>query len=552
MARDPNKVLLLALLVLMAALLTGTAVAAAPTNDAFDAATELSGREASASGTNKDATKEAGEPAHAGKTGGASVWYRWTAPASGKATVSTCDSDFDTLLGVYTGGAVNALTEVAANDDACGLRSSVSFQAVQGATYRIAIDGLNAVIGTFELLVSLAPANDDFANAEAISGESGSVAGTTVGASRQPGEPDYLEASVWYRWTAPSNGWATFELCGSGFYAPLHAFTGATLETLQLADTWYSYCADDASRITITATEGVTYSIPVSAYEGTGDFTLKWNRNPPPPEPPYNNVEPTITGTPREGSTLTGSDGEWYGTPPFSFTYAWWRCNASDDCNRIDGATARSYTATHGDVGSRLYIQVTATNEAGSDYAFSYGTAVVRSRGPSVTSPPAVNGVPRVGIYLDASPGVWTGLPPIQYAYQWQQCDAAGNACRDLANETASVLEVQRAHVGSRLRVVVTASNVDGSVSAVSEPTAVVPQPKVTQTARCVVPNVRGMSLLSAKARIRRGRCVTGSIRRKYSGSVRRGRVIAQTPRAGARLRRGAKVNLVLSKGRKR
>src|SRR4029453_13648523 len=95
-----------------------------------------------------------------------------------------------------------------------------SFQAVQGATYRIAIDGLNAVIGTFELLVSLAPANDDFANAEAISGESGSVAGTTVGASRQPGEPDYLEASVWYRWTAPSNGWATFELCGSGFQSP--------------------------------------------------------------------------------------------------------------------------------------------------------------------------------------------------------------------------------------------------------------------------------------------------------------------------------------------
>ena len=91
MARDPNKVLLLALLVLMAAFLTGTAVAAAPTNDAFDAATELSGREASASGTNKDATKEAGEPAHAGKTGGASVWYRWTAPASGKATVRNRD-----------------------------------------------------------------------------------------------------------------------------------------------------------------------------------------------------------------------------------------------------------------------------------------------------------------------------------------------------------------------------------------------------------------------------------------------------------------------------
>ena len=551
MSSNPTRVLLFAWLVLMAALLTGTAAAAAPDNDNFASASELTGREASAAGTNKDATKEAGEPNHAGKLGGVSVWYRWTAPASGKATISTCESDFDTLVAVYTGSAVNALTAVAANDDACGLKSSVSFQAAEGTTYRIAIDGLNGAIGTYALLVSLAPANDDFANAAVISGDAGSVAGTTVGASRQAGEPDYLEASAWYRWTAPSSGWATFELCSSGFYGGLHAFTGATLEALQLTNTWYSYCDDDAIRITIAATEGVAYSIPVSAYAETGDFTLKWNRNPPPPEPPFNTAEPTITGTPREGSTLTGSDGEWYGTAPFSFTYSWWRCG-STTCDRIPGASAKSYTPTSADVGRRLYFEVVASNAAGSDYAFSEGTQPVRSRGPALAAPPTVNGEPRVGIFLDASPGVWTGIPPIQYAYQWQQCDAAGSGCRDLANETAAVFEVRRAHIGSRIRVVVTASNVDGSVSAISEPSAVVPTPRVTRTARCVVPNVRGKSLSRAKGQIRRAGCVTGSIRRAFSGSVRRGRVISQTPRAGARLRRGAKVNLVLSKGRKR
>jgi len=550
MSSNPTRVLLLALLVLTAALLTGTAAAAVPVNDNFATASELSGREAAASGTNKDATKEAGEPNHAGKPGGASVWYSWTAPASGKATISTCESDFDTLVAVYTGSAVNALTEVAANDDACGLRSSVSFQAAAGTTYRIAIDGLNGAIGTYELLLRLAPANDDFANAQVISGDGGSAAGTTLGASRQAGEPDYLEASVWYRWTAPSSGWATFELCGSGFYGALNAFTGATLEALQPTDTWYSYCDDDAVRITIAVTEGVAYSIPVSAYEETGDFTLKWNRNPPPPEPPYNDVEPTVTGTPREGSTLTGSDGEWYGTAPISFTYSWWRCG--NTCARIPGASAKSYTATAADIGQRLYFEVVASNAAGSDNAFSLGTQPVRSRGPALAAPPTVNGAPRVGIFLDASPGVWTGIPPIQYAYQWQQCDAAGNACRDLADETAAVFEVRRAHIGSRIRVVVTASNVDGAVSANSAPSEVVPTPRVTRTARCVVPNVRGKSLSRAKGQIRRAGCVTGSIRRAYSGSVRRGRVISQKPRAGSRLRRGAKVNLVLSKGRKR
>ena len=550
MASILKRVPVLAALVLTAALVSGTAVAAAPANDNFAAATEITGRDVAVSGINKDATKEAGEPNHAGAAGGASVWYRWTAPVTGKATVSTCDSDFDTLLAVYTGSAVDALTEVAANNDACGLKSSVSFQAAEGVTYRIAIDGDNGAIGTYELAVRLAPQNDDFANAQEISGESGSVGGTTAGATREAGEPDYLEASVWYHWTAPSSGWASFELCGSAVYAPLHAYTGSTLATLQLPDTSYSYCNDDANRITIAATEGVTYRIAVSAAEETGAFTLAWNRNAPPPEPPYNQVEPTITGTPKEGSTLTGSDGEWYGTPPFTFTYFWWRCGTT--CERIAGATAKSYVPTSADVGRRLYFEVVASNAAGSDYAYSEGTAAVRSRGPALVAPPRINGVARVGLLLDAASGAWSGAQPIQYAYQWQQCDAAGANCRDLPGEIGIVFEVGPANVGSTLRVVVTATNVDGSVSATSDPTAIVPKPRVTKTPRCVVPGVRGRSLARAKAQIRKAGCVTGSIRRAFSSSVRIGRVMAQSPRAGSRVRRGAKVNLVLSKGKKR
>ena len=43
----------------------------------------------------------------AGREGGASVWWTWTAPASGRAVVTTRGSSFDTLLGVYTGTAVD-------------------------------------------------------------------------------------------------------------------------------------------------------------------------------------------------------------------------------------------------------------------------------------------------------------------------------------------------------------------------------------------------------------------------------------------------------------
>jgi len=47
-----------------------------------------------------NATKEPGEPAHAGNDGGASIWYSWTAPSTGNVTITTEGSSFDTLLGV--------------------------------------------------------------------------------------------------------------------------------------------------------------------------------------------------------------------------------------------------------------------------------------------------------------------------------------------------------------------------------------------------------------------------------------------------------------------
>ncbi len=49
----------------------------------FSSSISLSGSQGSTNGTNIRATKESGEPNHAGNSGGASVWYHWTAPASG-------------------------------------------------------------------------------------------------------------------------------------------------------------------------------------------------------------------------------------------------------------------------------------------------------------------------------------------------------------------------------------------------------------------------------------------------------------------------------------
>ncbi|OWY61755.1 hypothetical protein B7486_62105, partial [cyanobacterium TDX16] len=109
--------------VVLLGLLAGTGVAAAapPSNDDFADATVL-GASGSLTGSNVDATSEAGEPDHGITANGidASVWYRWTAPADGFLVVSTRGSDFDTVVGVYTGAAVNALSLVEQNDDTDG------------------------------------------------------------------------------------------------------------------------------------------------------------------------------------------------------------------------------------------------------------------------------------------------------------------------------------------------------------------------------------------------------------------------------------------------
>ena len=68
----------------------------------------------------------------------------------------------------------------------------------------------------------------------------------------------------------------------------------------------------------------------------------------------------------------------------------------------------------------------------------------------------------------------------------------------------------------------------------------------------CVVPNVRRQKLRSARSSLTKARCKVGTIRRTYSAKVRKGRVISQRPAPRTRLAELAKVNLVVSNGRRR
>jgi hypothetical protein len=65
----------------------------------------------------------------------------------------------------------------------------------------------------------------------------------------------------------------------------------------------------------------------------------------------------------------------------------------------------------------------------------------------------------------------------------------------------------------------------------------------------CVVPNVVGKTLRSAASAISHANCRLGRIKRGFSSRVKPGRVIAQSPRPGQRLRGRAPVNVVISRG---
>jgi Calcineurin-like phosphoesterase len=274
-----------------------------PANDDLTAAKQLTGRTGVlAFETNAGATKETGEPAHAGVAGGRSVWYRWTAPAGGPAAFRLTDTTypfgFSPVLAAYTGPSVSELSPVASNDDWREERQSrIAFTAVAGTTYWIAVDGENGREAESEFTWSQGgfvlrwnsgppPANDAYASPRVVTGDSGSEQHTTVGATREPGEPWHWQAedggaSVWFRWSAPVAGNVTFGIHSASELAGLDAalYRGTSLGNLELLDSDESFFED--TYVSTPATAGETVYVAVEGpRETTADFTFDWTSTP--------------------------------------------------------------------------------------------------------------------------------------------------------------------------------------------------------------------------------------------------------------------------------
>jgi hypothetical protein len=241
--------------------------------------------------TNRGATQEGAENDHAGDAGGASVWYEWKAPATGSVVIETCGSAgvdvLDTLLAVYADGMAFPLTPIVSNDNGvCGQQSRVVLPTTANTTYLIAVDGRATGVlfppdqGSFDLKITSSPSNDDFADAEAITGALPlSASGTTAGATAETGEPDHAGidafSSVWYTWTPQAEGDIAIDTCSSALDARLAVYTGSVLNALTEVDSDLDSCSGPGNhgRVDFHATQQ-PYLIAVDSGGNTGPIDV--------------------------------------------------------------------------------------------------------------------------------------------------------------------------------------------------------------------------------------------------------------------------------------
>ncbi|HEY3833734.1 MAG TPA: fibronectin type III domain-containing protein [Acidimicrobiia bacterium] len=256
--------------------------AVAPANDNFAAAQVLPGTASgSVTGSNVDATSEPQEPSNAGNPATSSIWYRYTATATRSVIFRTCGSNFDTVLGVYTGTKVASLKRITSNDDLCGLQSEVMFTATAGVAYSIVVDTATFATGTVALSWGPPPANDMFAKPTILTGGLGSVSGDNFGATSEAGEPVHAgvsnKESVWFRYTPNVSGTLSVDTCGSSFDTVLALYTGSVLKTLTPLVSNDDSCGNQSS-VTTAVKSGVAVQIAVASYDkdNFGPYTLHW------------------------------------------------------------------------------------------------------------------------------------------------------------------------------------------------------------------------------------------------------------------------------------
>ena len=291
------------------------AVTVTASNDFFSGATGIDTPSGTWNGSNTVATMEPNEPTldASGTGGGASIWFKYNATASGSLTVDTFGSSFDTLLTAYSGSTLSSLTRITFNDDAANtVQSNLSFNVVNGNSYYLRVASWGSTRGSVILNWSLAGTcpvtpviGDNFCAAYDLTNVSGSQTRDNTSATNEFGEPTPTigngAGSVWYRYTAPGPGTLSISTSGSNTTNVVSVFVGSSLSTLIRPAGWSDF-GNSTSSATLAVTKDTRYYVRQASFGTTrGSMAMSIGFTP--------TVVTSAPTAPRNVSAVPGADG---------------------------------------------------------------------------------------------------------------------------------------------------------------------------------------------------------------------------------------------------
>jgi hypothetical protein len=214
------------------------------------------------------------------------VWYVYTPSETGRITLDTCGSAYDTVLGLYTGTCAS-LTQVGCNDDGptghCASNRFASYleaNVTAGTPYYIRVTGFNGASGTYLLrlgVLGCAGAPTLSLN-QTVTGDTRTIVPSGVAPPACTQAP--IGNDAWYRFTSTCTARVAFDTCGSSIDTVLAVYSGSCGALVQEAcnnDRQNGSCSDrNSSYLEALVQAGQTYYIRLLGRAGSaGTYALR-------------------------------------------------------------------------------------------------------------------------------------------------------------------------------------------------------------------------------------------------------------------------------------